>query len=361
MSLPIKNPLTTLGFSAEPGSLKAFYSKFGSNWSVQEDKLPFYINTPTFFNASLENITPTFTPQTTEKKGSVAKFKEGLGKALDDFVSSLDPRPQSSSTLYDIFEKKANAAQPGTYPSVLLSIQDAYGVNLSSDFCYFVQSIEIPPLTLDTEQFDSPFTPYFLPTQGAILKAGDNKITLSLLDAVAPINEYVFYPWMREVYNPIWSYPTQPYTLADLKIDFMHPAFAGTGSTAEGAGLLGEGIGQIAEYGKRKALDVTGSLLGDTAKSMLDGALSDPTAKPMFQYIFKNCYPTQVDLIQPSQKFREEFTRKVVLTFSHVIIKCSYQTTISVTHQLIGKGLEVVNKGITKLTSGVTSRLPGNY
>lgn len=48
----------------------------------------------------------------------------------------------------------------------------------------------------------------------------NNELMLTVLNTKLPISEFLFYPWMREVTLPYWSYDTQPYTTATVTIDF---------------------------------------------------------------------------------------------------------------------------------------------
>lgn len=43
---------------------------------------------------------------------------------------------------------------------------------------------------------------------------------MEIINTKAALHERIFYPWMREVTLPYWSYQTQPYTTATITIDF---------------------------------------------------------------------------------------------------------------------------------------------
>ena len=52
------------------------------------------------------------------------------------------------------------------------------------------------------------------------MKPDSNVLTLKILNTKVPLHERIFYPWMREVTLPFWSYETQPYTTATITVDF---------------------------------------------------------------------------------------------------------------------------------------------
>jgi len=47
---------------------------------------------------------------------------------------------------------------------------------------------------------------------------------MQILNTKAPLIDRLFYPWMREVVLPFWSYETQPYTTADVHVSFYKHA-----------------------------------------------------------------------------------------------------------------------------------------
>ena len=43
---------------------------------------------------------------------------------------------------------------------------------------------------------------------------------MNVINTKASLHERIFYPWMKEVSLPYWSYETQPYTTATITVDF---------------------------------------------------------------------------------------------------------------------------------------------
>lgn len=58
------------------------------------------------------------------------------------------------------------------------------------------------------------------PINGKIVKPSTNQFTLEIINTRAPLAERIFYPWLREVTLPFWVYDKQPYSTADVEIDF---------------------------------------------------------------------------------------------------------------------------------------------
>jgi hypothetical protein len=58
------------------------------------------------------------------------------------------------------------------------------------------------------------------PVNGTYVIPDNNQLQLDVLCTKLPLHERLFYPWMREVTLPYWSYETQPYTTATITIDF---------------------------------------------------------------------------------------------------------------------------------------------
>lgn len=376
MSLPFKNPMTTVGLTSQPGALKTFYEKFGSNTMLESNKLAYYINTPAYFQTCIENIRPEImmsgtsiaaqheeanswslekTPIVGEVWGKVKSIAKDIGSTLGigDETDTLTGLKQ----LYSIFKsRRASSIYP---PSILFGLQDFIGVNLTDDFQYFVQDINLPDLRLNTETFDTFNSHYQVPTDTNIaLSPTSNTLTMSLLDTLVPLNEYLFYPWMREVNNPVWSYESMPYSLADIKISFIHPEYAGdaaadtspTGKAAQTAtNIIGKGLNALAS-----SIPVVGEGLGKG----LENALNDPTKEPIFIYTFTDCYPIEVELLKPTQQQRSNFTRRVTFAFSQVFIKVSYITSTPITNKLVNRAVGAVNKKVSNLVGGLTSKIP---
>lgn len=58
------------------------------------------------------------------------------------------------------------------------------------------------------------------PVNGTYVKTDSQLLSMKLLNTKVPLCDRIFYPWLREVTAPWWSYDSQPYTTATITIDF---------------------------------------------------------------------------------------------------------------------------------------------
>jgi hypothetical protein len=58
------------------------------------------------------------------------------------------------------------------------------------------------------------------PVNGSYILPDNNNLMFTFVNTKVPIMERIFYPWMREVTLPWWSYDSQPYTTATVTVDF---------------------------------------------------------------------------------------------------------------------------------------------
>lgn len=324
MALPIKSPLNSLGLTSAPGSLQAFYNKIGSNYSIQKDNFVNYINVPKFFDISIKNIKPGPTSQT-------ADVPKGFSNKNSSFGDWWDATKSSASSQWGEFKnsfskegrenaesarKQREYIENGSTDAFLKFIEERYnpnlsnltnictyiGVDLDKDFKYYVQNVKLPNLKIDTEYISNFTSPEPIGKDGVFIVPENNNITISLLDMAAPLHEYLFYPWLAEVGLSQWMYNTMPFTKADIVINFMFPNYTAV------------------EEGQPGIVD---SFFTTLANKISENSGDNPLSRPSFQYIFKNCYPTRMDLLSPSNTISDTFTRDVDFAFSHLIIKTS--------------------------------------
>lgn len=83
----------------------------------------------------------------------------------------------------------------------------------------YVQKITIPQLKIQTgKTSNSGIGDFPVVTSPGIYP--DGQLTMEVLNTKAALHERIFYPWMREVALPYWSYDSQPYTTATVTVDF---------------------------------------------------------------------------------------------------------------------------------------------
>lgn len=83
----------------------------------------------------------------------------------------------------------------------------------------YVQSITIPKLQISTGKTgNSGIGDFPIVTRPGIYPEG--QLEMNVINTKASLHERIFYPWMKEVSLPYWSYETQPYTTATITVDF---------------------------------------------------------------------------------------------------------------------------------------------
>lgn len=93
------------------------------------------------------------------------------------------------------------------------------GNKLELELGLYIQNIKIPNFKLNTaDKAESLVDSFELPT--GMVAPDNHKLTLDILNTKASLHERIFYPWMREVTLPYWSYNTRPYTIATIIVDF---------------------------------------------------------------------------------------------------------------------------------------------
>lgn len=137
------------------------------------------------------------------------------------------------------------------------------------DLSYYIQNAQLPAIT--TQDGGTAETLYGdFPIIGRYVKPQSNNFSLNILNTKAPLMERIFYPWMREVSLPVWSYNNQPYTTADVRIGF------------------------------EKHADVA--------------------------YRFVNARPSNIDTYQPSNESNSAITRQVTFIFDYLFVESELKT-----------------------------------
>ena len=82
-----------------------------------------------------------------------------------------------------------------------------------------MQEVTIPHITLND---NGKMTTLLgeLPANGTYVKPDNHLLIMQILNTKAALHERIFYPWLREVTLPYWSYGSQPYTTATITVDF---------------------------------------------------------------------------------------------------------------------------------------------
>lgn len=88
------------------------------------------------------------------------------------------------------------------------------------DMGFFVQKMTLPNITLAGGESVKTLMGDF-PVNGLYLQPDQHTFTLEVVNLRSPLQEDLFYMWMREVSAPFWIYEEQPYTTANITIDLL--------------------------------------------------------------------------------------------------------------------------------------------
>lgn len=157
---------------------------------------------------------------------------------------------------------------------------------------YYVQDITIPQLKMAEGGKMTTLIGEF-PINGSYIVPDNTSLQMTILNTKLPLIERIFYPWMREVTLPQWSYNTQPYTTATITIDFS------------------------------KHTDL--------------------------QYVFCGCRPCNLQMINANQENDQVFKRQVSFLFDFMFITSKLTTMESTTSKLLGAGKTLFNAGAQML------------
>ena len=83
----------------------------------------------------------------------------------------------------------------------------------------YVQEVTIPHVTVNDNGKMTTLLGEF-PVNGTYVKPDNHQLIMQIVNTKAALHERIFYPWLREVTLPYWSYASQPYTTATITIDF---------------------------------------------------------------------------------------------------------------------------------------------
>ncbi len=212
------------------GGLSEFYSKFSSSAGKFVDT----IDPLNSFDLTFE-----FSPNVgASNDGKSDKWYEKLGDSIvsaaktagTNALNNLTGGIYSSVVNKKIIEKEqmsfVGAGQQSFVeylaPANLVSENDSPESPLTLNLGPYVQKITIPRLTIQEDVVKTSLGDF--PVNGMFVKPDNNSLTMDVLNTKAPLLERIFYPWLREVTLPYWSYDKQPYTTATITVDMRKHA-----------------------------------------------------------------------------------------------------------------------------------------
>ena len=274
------DPLTTfeLTFKFHPDQFDAGEKKGNSSWIT---KLQAIGNSA--FNSmaqagtnALNNATGGLLGAMVGQSTNVKKMHKGFKQAgQESFMEYLAPANMLATDAGAPSLGKLIGAPPDSVRPLELNL----GV--------YCQEITVPQMTIPDGGVATGMFGDF-PINGTVLKPDNNKLTMSILNTRVPLIERLFYPWMREVTLPYWSYDTQPYTTATITVDF--------------------------------------------------------TKHADMKYVFCGCRPTYVNLTQPNQQ-NSEIKRQVTFAFDFMYISSKLRHNEKALKKLLGSAQTLMNSG----------------
>lgn len=159
---------------------------------------------------------------------------------------------------------------------------------------FYVQSATVPKIKIPDSAKSTTLLGEF-PINGTYVIPDNNQLQLDVLCTKLPLHERLFYPWMREVTLPYWSYTVQPYTTATITIDFS------------------------------KHTDL--------------------------KYVFYGCRPTAIETLQPTQEPDASITRQVTFIFDYMFVKSNLTVMESTVDKLLSSGQTLFNSASKMLNT----------
>lgn len=161
----------------------------------------------------------------------------------------------------------------------------------------YVQEVTLPHINVKSEQKSITSVGEF-PVNGIYVQPESNELTMHIVNTKASLHERIFYPWMKEVTLPWWSYNSQPYTTATITIDF--------------------------------------------------------TKHNDCKYVFCGCRPRQIYSLQGNQdtSSADNLKRQVIFIFDYMYIDSELKTTESWSEKLLNTAKPILNSAVHTLNLG---------
>lgn len=292
-------------------SLTDFLRKFGSS----DGKLVNTIDPLATFETSIK-FYPCPAAESSKKSGPLSRVTNALGTAATQslrnaannitggLLGSLlnDLNGSSVASAHDGFSNvgKHSFMEYLAQANMLVGSENWFSTAQSNcplelQLGFYVQNVTVPMVHIPDAGKTATLLGEF-PINGQYVVPDNNILVMSILNTKLPLHERIFYPWMREVTLPFWSYSSQPYTTATITIDFS------------------------------KHMDI--------------------------QYVFYGCRPRQMNTVQPSQDPNSgAIARDISFMFDFMFIASKEQPVIeSAVSKLLSAGKTLFN-GAAKLVN----------
>ena len=198
-----------------------------------------------------------------------------------------------------IYGKLKGSAKGGMSKNGYSSIPEIAAASLfgdgsgnSMDLRYFVQEATLPSISVPS---DTPADTAIgsIATHKMAVETDSKEFSMKILNTKVSLIDRVFYPWMREISYPYWSYQTQPYTTATITIDM--------------------------------------------------------TEHNDISYVFLGARPTKAEPINPTNQLDINMARSITFAFDFMYIASKGKNIESVKDTLMNTGKSIVNKAASMI------------
>lgn len=164
--------------------------------------------------------------------------------------------------------------------------------NGALDITYFIQEATLPHISVPNGD-DADTVAGALTTHKMFVQPDTREFTLNVLNTKVSLADRIFYPWMRELSYPYWSYEDQPYETATITIDM--------------------------------------------------------TSHSDISYVFLGARPVKVEPLKPTNALDTTMTRAVVFAFDFMYVESQGKNTESVKDTILNTGRSIVNRAASTI------------
>lgn len=187
-------------------SLEAFLNKFNS----ADGKYMYSIDPLKTFDVTID-----FGGFGDGMSGSASNspLREGITNVLNNATGGIFGKAMNSSK-----SETPKSGQPNI-PALATASLFSDGVGSKMNLKYFVQEATLPNISIPSDtQADTVVGSVV--THKMAVETDSKEFSMKILNTRVSLVDRIFYPWMREISYPYWSYAQYPYTTATITIDF---------------------------------------------------------------------------------------------------------------------------------------------
>ena len=217
--------------------------------------------------------------------GGGSPFRDSLNSVLNNVTGGLFGKAMNSS-------KSTMGEGYGNILEIAAASLFSDGNGSTMNLKYFVQEATLPNISVPSDA--QPDTVVGTITTHKMMVEPDQKeFSMKILNTKVSLLDRVFYPWMREISYPYWSYSTSPYTKATITIDF--------------------------------------------------------SSHNDIKYVFLGSRPTKIESLNPTNALDTNMSRSVTFTFDFMYIDSTGKNIESVKDTIFNTGRSIINKAASTI------------